>query len=91
MIKPLLVLLLSTAFVSLGAHAEDKAVTSISPDRLAINGAEATLGLSQEWVHPKPKIERVVIVLHGRLRNAQTYLRSIERAPTSQKSAARPC
>ncbi|NVL30711.1 alpha/beta hydrolase, partial [Pseudomonas syringae pv. actinidiae] len=48
MIKPLLVLLLSTAFVSLGAHAEDKAVTSISPDRLAINGAEATLGLSQD-------------------------------------------
>ncbi|MDU8339618.1 alpha/beta hydrolase, partial [Pseudomonas syringae pv. actinidiae] len=47
MIKPLLVLLLSTAFASLGAHAEDQAVKSISPDRLAINGAEATLGLSQ--------------------------------------------
>ncbi|MCF5354553.1 alpha/beta hydrolase, partial [Pseudomonas syringae] len=85
MIKPLLVLLLSTAFVSLGAHAEDQAVNSISPDRLAINGAEATLGLSQEWVHPKPKIERVVIVLHGRLRNAQTYLRSIERAANQSR------
>ncbi|MBP0952154.1 alpha/beta hydrolase [Pseudomonas alliivorans] len=89
MIKPLLVLLLSTAFVSLGAHAEDQAVKSISPDRLAINGAEATLGLSQEWVHPKPKIERVVIVLHGRLRNAQTYLRSIERAANQSKERSK--
>lgn len=89
MIKPLLVLLLSTAFASLGAHAEDQAVTSISPDRLAINGAEATLGLSQEWVHPKPKIERAVIVLHGRLRNAQTYLRSIERAANQSKERSK--
>ena len=89
MIKPLLVLLLSTAFVSLGAHAEDQAVKSISPDRLAINGTEATLGLSQEWVHPKPRIERAVIVLHGRLRNAPTYLRSIERAANQSKERSK--
>ncbi|GFM58139.1 alpha/beta hydrolase [Pseudomonas capsici] len=89
MIKPLVVLLLSTAFASFGAHAEDQAVKSISPDRLTINGSQATLGLSQEWVHPKPRIERVVIVLHGRLRNAQTYLRSIERAANQSKERSK--
>jgi pimeloyl-ACP methyl ester carboxylesterase len=89
MIKPLAALLLSVALLSPLAHAEDQAVTSISPDRLAINGSQATLGLSQEWVHPKPRIERVVIMLHGRLRNAQTYLRSIERAANQSKERSK--
>lgn len=89
MIKPLVALLLSAALLSPAAHAEDQAVISISPDRLAINGSQATLGLSQEWVHPKPRIERVVIMLHGRLRNAQTYLRSIERAANQSKERSK--
>jgi pimeloyl-ACP methyl ester carboxylesterase len=84
MMKPLLVLMLGT-LLSATAHAEDHAVQSISPDRLVINGVEATLGLSQEWVKPKPQIQRVVIVIHGRLRNAPTYLRSIERAANQSK------
>lgn len=89
MIKPLVALLLSTALLSPLARAEDQAVISISPDRLAIDGSQATLGLSQEWVHPKPRIERVVIMLHGRLRNAQTYLRSIERAANQSKERSK--
>ncbi|RRV06214.1 alpha/beta hydrolase [Pseudomonas sp. v388] len=89
MIKPLVALLLSTALLSPMARAEDQAVVSISPDRLAINGSQATLGLSQEWVHPKPRIERVVIMLHGRLRNAQTYLRSIERAANQSRERSK--
>lgn len=81
MIKPLLLaMMLSSAAASLSAHAETYPVTSISPDRLAINGSQATLGLSQEWLRPKPQIQRVLIVLHGRGRNAQTYLRTVERA-----------
>lgn len=88
MMKPLLVLSLS-ALLSFAAHAEDQAVKSISPDRLTINGVQATLGLSQEWLRPKPQIERAVIVLHGRLRNAQTYLRSIERAANQSKQRSK--
>lgn len=80
MSKTLLALLLSSTFLSLGAHADEKAAKSLTPDRLAINGAQATLGLSQEWVRPKPQIERVVIMIHGRQRNAPTYLRTAERA-----------
>lgn len=84
MMKPLLVLLLGT-LLSATAHAEDRAVTSISPDRMVINGVQATLGLSPEWNRPKPQIQRAVIVIHGRLRNAPTYLRSIERAANQSK------
>jgi len=79
MIKPLLVLLLST-LLSLTAHAADQAVKSLSPQRLTINGSQATVGLSKDWKQPQPNTRRAVIVIHGRLRNAQTYLRSAERA-----------
>ncbi|WP_219062641.1 alpha/beta hydrolase [Pseudomonas sp. UMAB-08] len=79
MIKPLLVLLLST-LLSLTANAADTAVKALSPQRLAINGGLATVGLSKDWKTPQPNTRRAVIVIHGRLRNAQTYLRSAERA-----------
>jgi hypothetical protein len=88
MMKPLLILSLST-FLSFAAHAEDQAVKSISPERLTINGAQATLGLSLNWKQPRPQIERAVIVLHGRLRNAPTYLRSIERAANQSKQRSK--
>lgn len=85
MMKPLPILLLG-AFLSLSAHAEDHAVKAISPDRLLINGTnQATLGLSESWARPKPQIQRAVIIIHGRLRNAQTYLRSAERASNQSK------
>ncbi|WP_397451272.1 alpha/beta hydrolase [Pseudomonas sp. NA-150] len=79
MIKPLLVLLLST-LMSLTAHAADLAVKALSPERLPVNGALATLGLSKDWKSPQPNTRRALIIIHGRLRNAQTYLRSAERA-----------
>src|SRR5476649_1725217 len=88
MMKPLSILLLST-LLSVSAHAADQAVKSLSPDRLMIKGGVATLGLSQDWVHPKPQVERVVIVFHGRLRNAPTYLRSIERAANQSKQRSK--
>jgi pimeloyl-ACP methyl ester carboxylesterase len=89
MMKPLSILLLGT-LMSVTAHAADQAVKSISPDRLLINGtAQATLGLSQSWARPSPQIQRVVIVLHGRLRNSQTYLRSVERAANQSKQRSK--
>jgi pimeloyl-ACP methyl ester carboxylesterase len=89
MMKPLLILLLGT-LMSVTAHAADQAVKSISPDRLLINGtSQATLGLSQSWTRPSPQIQRVVIVFHGRLRNAQTYLRSVERAANQSRQRSK--
>ena len=89
MMKPLSILLLGT-LLSMTAHAADQAVKSISPDRLLINGtSQATLGLSQSWTRPSPQIQRVVIVFHGRLRNAQTYLRSAERAANQSRQRSK--
>jgi pimeloyl-ACP methyl ester carboxylesterase len=89
MMKPLSILLLGT-LMSVTAHAADQAVKSISPDRLLINGtSQATLGLSQSWTRPSPQIQRVVIVFHGRLRNAQTYLRSVERAANQSRQRSK--
>ncbi|WP_295476672.1 alpha/beta hydrolase [uncultured Pseudomonas sp.] len=89
MIKPLLALMLSSTFLSLSAQAETPPAKSLAPDRLAINGGQATLALSQDWVRPKPQIQRAVIMVHGRQRNAPTYLRTIERAANIAKERNR--
>lgn len=36
--------------------------------------------LSDDWAVPQPKIERAVIVIHGKLRNADTYFRTAVKA-----------
>lgn len=38
--------------------------------------------MSQDWQRPLPEVQRALIVIHGRLRNAQTYLHSAEQAAT---------
>lgn len=60
--------------------AADKPVKGVVKQRLEVNGATATLGLSQNWDAPLPNVGRVVIMVHGRLRNAVTYLKSAEKA-----------
>ncbi len=41
---------------------------------------ELPLYVSHDWARPQPEVDRAVIVLHGYRRNADTYLRSAERA-----------
>ncbi|MDI2592127.1 alpha/beta hydrolase [Pseudomonas sp. 681] len=58
------------------AQAEEHGVKEISPGRLVLKGGEMAVGIG-----PAPsKIERVLIVIHGRLRNAETYRESAEHA-----------
>ena len=64
----------------LGAQAAEHGVKVISPERLAVEGGQLALGLSQDWRQPLPEVQRALIIVHGRLRNAQTYLHSGERA-----------
>jgi pimeloyl-ACP methyl ester carboxylesterase len=42
--------------------------------------AEFPLYVSADWTVPQPGVTRVVIVLHGRLRNADVYFQSLEAA-----------
>ena len=70
--KWLLALLLTCASTQAAEHG----VKEISPGRLLLKEGEMAVGIG-----PAPaKIERVLIVIHGRLRNAETYRQSAERA-----------
>lgn len=68
--------LLILLFTCTSAHAAEQAVKEISPGRLLLKEGEMAVGIG-----PAPaKIERVLIMIHGRLRNAETYRRSAEKA-----------
>ena len=61
------------------AHAASpaaKPVTVVAPGRVAVGNASVPLYLSQDWSRPLPGVTRAVLVLHGRLRNANVYYRS---------------
>ncbi|VVM77433.1 hypothetical protein PS662_02138 [Pseudomonas fluorescens] len=70
--KWLLVLLFACA----STQAAEQGVKELSPGRLLLKEGEMAVGIG-----PAPaKIERVLIIIHGRLRNAETYLQSAEKA-----------
>ncbi len=64
------------------AMAAEQGVKVLSPDQLQIGSGQLSIGLSQQWNRPLPTVQRALIVIHGRLRNAQTYLHSGETAAT---------
>jgi pimeloyl-ACP methyl ester carboxylesterase len=68
--------LLALLFTGASAQAAEHGVKEISPGRLLLNEGEIAVGIG-----PAPsKIERVLIIIHGRLRNAETYRQSAEHA-----------
>jgi hypothetical protein len=79
------------ALVCAHAAAEDEVepyrrpVRVVADQRIAV-GSEGSLPLyvSGDWSRPLPGITRAVLVLHGRLRNAEAYYRS---ARTAQAAA----
>lgn len=73
-------LALVLCFGGLYAQAAEHGVKLISPGRLPLEGGQLALGLSQDWRQPLPGVQRALIIVHGRLRNAQTYLHSGENA-----------
>lgn len=70
------------------AQAAEHGVKDISPERMALDGGELAVGLSQDWRQPLPQIQRALIIVHGRLRNAQTYLHSAEQAASQAGQGA---
>ncbi len=59
-------------FTCATSQAAEHAVKELSPGRLLLKSGEIAVGISRA----PAKIERVLIIVHGRLRNAQTYLQS---------------
>ncbi len=68
--------LLLGVLVSCCTLAAEHGVKVVSPDRFHLEAGDLSLGLSQDWRQPLPKVTRALIIVHGRLRNAQTYLQS---------------
>lgn len=62
------------------AAEKDHGVKVVSPDRFHLDAGDLSLGLSQDWSKPLPQVTRALIIVHGRLRNAMTYLESGEHA-----------
>ncbi|AZF23476.1 alpha/beta hydrolase [Pseudomonas sp. R3-52-08] len=62
--------------MSCSALAAEHGVNLVSPERFHVDAGELSLGLSQDWRQPLPEVTRALIIVHGRLRNAQTYLKS---------------
>jgi pimeloyl-ACP methyl ester carboxylesterase len=68
--------LLVWLFTCSSVQASEPGVEAISPGRLLLKEGEMAVGIG-----PAPaKIERVLIIIHGRLRDAETYRQSAERA-----------
>ena len=61
-------------------QAAEHGVKELSPGHLKMGPGELSVGVSQDWQRPLPEVQRALIVIHGRLRNAQTYLHSAEQA-----------
>ncbi|UOP12344.1 alpha/beta hydrolase [Pseudomonas palleroniana] len=62
------------------AAEQEHGVKVVSPERFHLQAGDLSLGLSQDWRQPLPDVTRALIIVHGRLRNAQTYLKSGEDA-----------
>jgi pimeloyl-ACP methyl ester carboxylesterase len=63
-------------------------VKAIGDARIPVGGrGTAVLYLSADWSKPQPDLTRAVIILHGRLRNADVYFKSAERAQAAAGDA----
>jgi pimeloyl-ACP methyl ester carboxylesterase len=68
--------LLTILIACASTQAAEHGVKEVSPGRLLLKEGEMAVGIG-----PAPaKIERVLIIIHGRLRNAETYRQSAEHA-----------
>ncbi|MFK4511272.1 alpha/beta hydrolase [Bradyrhizobium daqingense] len=80
-----LMLMCGDAFAADEAAPNHKPVRAIADTRLSVGGQGILpLYLSSDWSLPLPSISRAIIVLHGRLRNADEYYLS---AHTAQVAA----
>ncbi len=84
----LLALAASAAFAADEDAPNRLPVKVVATARIAVGDRSSLpLYLSADWSHPLPQITRAVIVLHGRLRNADVYYRSAQTAQAAAGAA----
>ena len=65
-------------------------VKQVADSRLAVGDrGSLPLYLTADWSKPLPDVNRAVLILHGRLRNADVYFRSAEKAQTAAGDAGK--
>ena len=65
-------------------------VKAVGDARISVGGrGTGVLYLSADWSKPQPDITRAVIILHGRLRDADVYFKSAERAQAAAGDVGR--
>jgi pimeloyl-ACP methyl ester carboxylesterase len=70
--------------------ANTRPVKAVGDLRIAVGGqGNLALFLSSDWTTPQPAITRAVIVLHGRLRNADVYYESAKKAQAAAGDAGK--
>src|ERR1700760_606537 len=86
----LLALLPATTRAAEEVAPNHRPLKAIADERLAV-GSKGTLPLyvSADWTKPQPAITRAVLVLHGRLRDADVYYRSARTAQPAAGDAGR--
>src|SRR6201996_1928671 len=85
-VLPMMLALIASQAIAADEDAPNhQPVKAVGDTRIAV-GSKGTLPLyvSGDWSKPEPEITRAVIVLHGRLRNADVYYDS---AKTAQAAA----
>jgi len=94
MTRRLRILVLSVALATSNAWAADEVsparrpVEAIADSRVAVDGQGALpLYVSRDWSVPQPDVTRAVLILHGRLRNADVYYRSAQAAQAAAGAA----
>lgn len=88
---PFLVLCLC-ASAALGAPevaGNRRPVKAVADKRLEVGGGELPLYVSRDWSVPLPGVTRAVVVLHGRLRDADVYYKTALKAQAAAGAAGR--
>ena len=80
--------LLLGLLVSCSTWAAGHGANEASLDRFPLAAGDLSVGLSQDWRQPLPNVTRALIIVHGRLRDAQTYLESGEKAAANAGQGA---
>jgi pimeloyl-ACP methyl ester carboxylesterase len=80
--------LLLGLLVSCSTWAAGHGAKEASLDRFPLEAGDLSVGLSQDWRQPLPDVTRALIIVHGRLRDAQTYLESGEKAAANAGQGA---
>jgi pimeloyl-ACP methyl ester carboxylesterase len=80
--------LLLGLLVSCSTWAAGHGAKQASLDRFPLEAGDLSVGLSQDWRQPLPDVTRALIIVHGRLRDAQTYLESGEKAAANAGQGA---